>query len=59
MNRLDTCHARARRFAQTLSVLGDSLGDESRDLVREAELLQAVIAEKLHRAWVLQRNGAL
>lgn len=55
--RLDDAHARSRRLAQALSLLGTTLSGEERKMVSEAELLQAKVAELLHKAWLIANES--
>lgn len=48
---LDDAHARSRRLAQALSLLGESFKGKPLDLIQEAELLQSKVAELLYLAW--------
>lgn len=52
--RLDEAHARARRLAQQLGLLAETLGGEARRRVEAAELLQATVAEELFAAYRLE-----
>lgn len=49
--KLDDAHARARRLAQALSLLGSTLTGTARAQVAEAELLQAKVAGLLYAAY--------
>lgn len=54
--RLDDSHARSRRMAQALSILGGTLTGESRELLSRAEHLQGEVAALLFEAYRIEQN---
>ena len=55
---VDECFAKARLFAQEIERLSQRLSGEPRRIVSEAELLQAKVAELLHKAYLIGDGSA-
>lgn len=59
MSRIDEAHARSRRLAQSLSLLGQHVTGETLARIQRAELLQGEVANLLYGAWTEASRAGL